>query len=83
MTWSPLVLKPSLRLKVQSLLEPDLTIEFFWDFDDINKEVIMMLAYDWPAFFGFGFGKSMSHADLWVFEIEGQQIKATDHIASK
>ena len=43
----------------------------------------MMIEIDKISYFSFGLGKSMSDADVWVFEIDKNVIIGTDSHCSK
>ncbi|CAD8204518.1 unnamed protein product [Paramecium pentaurelia] len=74
------IIKPRTHAKIS---ESNTIIDFYFEFSQDQKEVTMMIEIDKISYFSFGLGKSMSDADVWVFEIDKNVIIGTDSHCSK
>ncbi|CAD8112444.1 unnamed protein product [Paramecium primaurelia] len=72
--------KPRTHAKIS---ESNTIIDFYFEFNQDQKEVTMMIEIDKISYFSLGLGQSMSDADLWVFEIDQNAIIGTDSHSTK
>ncbi|CAD8124193.1 unnamed protein product [Paramecium sonneborni] len=69
------ITKPRTHAKIS---ENDTNFDFYFEFSDDKKEVTMFIEIDKMSYFSLGLGKSMSDADLWVFEVYENVITVND-----
>ncbi|CAD8194973.1 unnamed protein product [Paramecium pentaurelia] len=74
------ITKPRTHAKIS---DSDTHFDFYFEFTQDKKEVIMFIEIDKISYFSLGLGKSMSDADLWVFEIYDNVITVNDSYCVK
>ncbi|CAD8098235.1 unnamed protein product [Paramecium primaurelia] len=74
------ITKPRTHAKIS---DSDTHFDFYFEFSEDKKEVIMFIEIDKISYFSLGLGKSMSDADLWVFEVYDNVITVNDSYCVK
>ncbi|CAD8208926.1 unnamed protein product [Paramecium octaurelia] len=74
------IAKPRTHAKIS---DSDTHFDFYFEFSEDKKEVIMFIEIDKISYFSLGLGKSMSDADLWVFEVYENAITVNDSYCVK